>query len=741
MADRAQPWAPAVAGCAAVTLLLLAGRPTPASAATTAAADVRRAVARAPMLQDRPSAGPFRTTPRPASRYAAPQHTVEGPVGAAAAQSSDSPGWLSVATGLLSASGFIALILQKRSFPLLGLGRSRHPSPAAMAGVAAEGVPAVPATVTAVLPPALSPAERHAVQVLVAAGQAHLFEKWAPESQDEATKRTFLNEVYALDAKYPGGLEAYAAKAVRLLREAEVGANPFEGYTPTLTDTASLDWRAPEYAAWEREGMAEMGGAAFVLVAGGLGERLGYTGIKVGLPIDLLSGLSYLEWYCRWLLALGRRCGCPLPLAIMTSAQTHGPTADLLRRANYFGLQPDQVTLLQQDPVPALADGAARFAADPANPYRLLTKPHGHGDVHALLHRSGLAGRWQEEGRRWLVFLQDTNAMAFRAVPALLGLASQQGAALHFCCIPRTPRQEIGAVVRLVAPDRPAVTCNVEYNQLDPLLRAVQRTAGRPEEGDVADSSGWSPFPGNINLLVADLPRYCAALGPTGGAVPEFVNPKYAPGSRTAFTTPTRLECMMQDYARLLPPEAVVGVSSAPGGWVFCPVKRPEALARSEYHQNAINADFLRSAGVAVGRPAEPAGAAPSAPSGLPAVPLVQLLPDFAATLAELRGRFRGAGPFAVSGRSALLLDGDITFEHLQLDGALVLRAAPGCRVTVRRLTVANAGLAFVPLAEGAAVPDHARLRGYALARAAVAEVVVEEPGEYVLDEGGLRRL
>ena len=28
---------------------------------------------------------------------------------------------------------------------------------------------------------------------------------------------------------------------------------------------------------------------AFVLLAGGLGERLGYTGIKVGLPAEVLS--------------------------------------------------------------------------------------------------------------------------------------------------------------------------------------------------------------------------------------------------------------------------------------------------------------------------------------------------------------------------------------------------------------------------------------------------------------------
>lgn len=38
---------------------------------------------------------------------------------------------------------------------------------------------------------------------------------------------------------------------------------------------------------------------------------------------------------------------------------------------------------------------------------------------------------------------------------------------------------------------------NVEYNQLDPLLRA----SGYPD-GDVNDETGFSPFPGNINQVL-----------------------------------------------------------------------------------------------------------------------------------------------------------------------------------------------------------------------------------------------
>ena len=42
-------------------------------------------------------------------------------------------------------------------------------------------------------------------------------------------------------------------------------------------------------------GVKAAGQAAFVLVAGGLGERLGYSGIKLALPVDSASGKCFLQ--------------------------------------------------------------------------------------------------------------------------------------------------------------------------------------------------------------------------------------------------------------------------------------------------------------------------------------------------------------------------------------------------------------------------------------------------------------
>ena len=65
------------------------------------------------------------------------------------------------------------------------------------------------------------------------------------------------------------------------------------------------------------------------------------------------------------------------------------------------------------------------------------------------------------------------------------------------------------------------------------------------------------------------------AVATTAGAVPEFVNPKYADSSRTAFKSPTRLECMMQDLPWLLDADA----TTSEGVFVYCETSCPAPLA------------------------------------------------------------------------------------------------------------------------------------------------------------------
>ena len=69
-------------------------------------------------------------------------------------------------------------------------------------------------------------------------------------------------------------------------------------------------------------------------------------------------------------------------------------------------------------------DNEANIAIDEEG-CKIVTKPHGHGDIHNLLFDSGVAKKWKEMGKEWMVFIQDTNALALKAVPSILGVSRE----------------------------------------------------------------------------------------------------------------------------------------------------------------------------------------------------------------------------------------------------------------------------------------------------------------------------
>jgi UDP-sugar pyrophosphorylase len=108
------------------------------------------------------------------------------------------------------------------------------------------------------------------------------------------------------------------------------------------------------------------------------------------------------------------------------------------------------VVLLKQEKVAALVDASASFALEPTG-QALVTKPHGHGDVHLLLHASGLAEAWRARGKAWACFFQDTNGLVFKSMLAVLGVSKEMNLDLNSMCIPRLAKQEIGAITKLVS--------------------------------------------------------------------------------------------------------------------------------------------------------------------------------------------------------------------------------------------------------------------------------------------------
>jgi len=582
------------------------------------------------------------------------------------------------------------------------------------------------------------------VQTLLEAGQEHLFQLWGPPGTLVKRKTDFLNQLLHADRSYPGGLVNYIDNARRLLAEARAGANPFEGFLPEAPDVTDLSALDDKYERMETLGVTAFDKLAVVLVAGGLGERLGYEGIKLNLPVETIEGTTYLQHYAACILAMEARMDRPrpVPFIMMTSEDTHNRTLAALAENHHYGLRPGQVHLLKQELVPAICDNQGRLAQ--TEPFRLDMKPHGHGDVHMLLHGSGLAAELSAEGIEYFAFIQDTNGQVFNALPAALGVSIDQDYDFNSLAVNRVPGEAVGGLARLVKRGQ-AMTLNVEYNQLDPLLRATVNPGG-----DVAGENGFSIFPGNINVLLVRAEPYVRVLKETRGIIAEFVNPKYTDAGRGSFKKPTRLETLMQDLPRLFHNGERVGVTIFERAWCFSPNKNKAADAAAKHAaggppESAATAesDFYRAGRLRVRAAViEVIDEPGQLIQGIPYTdgPRILLRPSFAMTLAEGREKLTG-GSF--SGPSTLILDGaGIRLQDVSLrDGAaLVVKACAGAIVHITGSLQGAPGISLQLLSpDEMNDPDiHTtlKMRGYRYIDEGVQVHHFDKPGVYELDLG-----
>ncbi|KAL8059563.1 hypothetical protein ABFX02_03G095900 [Erythranthe guttata] len=588
----------------------------------------------------------------------------------------------------------------------------------------------------------LSPEQVELAKMLLEMNQGHLFQHWPEAGVEDDDKRAFFDQIARLNASYPGGLASYIKTARELLADSKAGKNPYEGFTPSVPSGEVLTFGEDNFVQFEDAGIREARKAAFVLVAGGLGERLGYNGIKVALPLESTTGTCFLQHYIESILAL-QESSCKLaqgegpteiPLAIMTSDDTYLRTKDLLEKNAYFGMKPSQIKLLKQEKVACLDDNDARLAVDPHNKYTIQTKPHGHGDVHSLLYSTGLLKEWHEAGRRWVLFFQDTNGLLFKAIPASLGVSAIKEYHVNSLAVPRKAKEAIGGITKLTHQDGRTMVINVEYNQLDPLLRATGHA-----DGDVNCETGFSPFPGNINQLIFEIGPYLEELSKTGGSIKEFVNPKYKDSTKTAFKSSTRLECMMQDYPKTLPPSARVGFTVMDAWLAYAPVKNnPEDAAKvpkgNPYHsatsgEMAIyraNSLILRKVGVKVDEPVQQVFNGQE----VDVWPRIVWKPKWGLTYSDIKSKV--GGNCSITGKSTIVLKGkSINLENLALDGALVVDAVDGAEVKVGG-SVHNAGWIIENVDfKDASVPEEVRIRGFKINKIEQVEKTYKEPGNY----------
>ena len=570
--------------------------------------------------------------------------------------------------------------------------------------------------------------EKKILDLLKELNQEHIITKYNSSSKKE--QEDFIIQFNHLDKVCRGGLKDYLKRAKILLQESKNKVNHFSDTIIDIPDDIPhIEIGTPLFFELDQLGFDQLKQTVFVLVAGGLGERLGYTGIKIGLQNDLITLRTYIEVYTDFIKAYEDRIRKKeqmtddwyIPFCIMTSGDTHEETVSLLKNHNDYNMRPGQISIVKQNKIPALIDNECHLALEP-DKLLIETKPHGHGDIHYLLYQSGKAKEWISKGKKYMVQFMDTNVLAFNCVPASIGASVKYNYDVNSVVVPRRPKDAIGAIFRINRKDGTSVVQNVEYNLIDPLLK--DKYNGK---GDIANETGFCDFPGNLNVLVFKLEPYLKILEETQGLVPEFVNPKYVDESRIKFKSPTRLECLMQDVPKLIKNGETVGYTYFDRWFCFSACKNNlknaiEKLKKNETGESAftVERDIFKTnerimkeiCGKLEVIKKEPENEIIIEGLHIKFGPKIIIYPSYAPTISELKLKLsKMKQGIKMTNNSTLILKNDINIEQgIDLDGYLIVDKNQKDLVMCKNKK--RIVYSLLKIDEG---KDYEKLRGYAI--------------------------
>jgi len=194
---------------------------------------------------------------------------------------------------------------------------------------------------------------------------------------------------------------------------------PFRGAVARSSDDASM------VNTWRDEGMKSISGGkvAALVLAGGQGTRLGFSGPKGMFDIGLPSHRTLFQLMAERirklsLLATGGTDSTVIPFYIMTSPLNHDGTESFFRDNNYFGLGSGNVFLFRQGMLPCLtAEG--KIIMEAAG--KIAMAPDGNGGIYPSLQSSGALVDMSSRGVEYLHVYSIDNALVKPADPVFIG--------------------------------------------------------------------------------------------------------------------------------------------------------------------------------------------------------------------------------------------------------------------------------------------------------------------------------
>lgn len=293
------------------------------------------------------------------------------------------------------------------------------------------------------------PSDQAVVAKFFEADQGHLFDDW--EQLDSLARRHLLADMHRINLRF-------LQQLIRDHLDSDAAEAPIAA--PTPPDWIPLTDPGRETATEIGLQALRQGEVAVLLVAGGVGTRLGHAGPKGSYPLLPISGGTLFQVFAESLVRLRKQVGRHIHWIIMTSPSNHEQTVDYFQQHSFHGLAPSEVTIQPQEQLPVLDPRRRKILR--AGPGRVLFSPDGHGGSIRLLQK--ISEELRERGIRHIYSHQVDNPLARIADPELVGLHLREKSSFTSKAVAKTdPEEKVGVFCKVG--DRLRV---IEYSELGP---------------------------------------------------------------------------------------------------------------------------------------------------------------------------------------------------------------------------------------------------------------------------------
>lgn len=240
----------------------------------------------------------------------------------------------------------------------------------------------------------------------------------------------------------------------------------------SVTELSEISARYSEFSS---AGLEEIrsGHVGAVLLAGGMGTRLGSDSPKGMFNIGLTRELYIFECLINNLMDVTRRAGNFIHLFVMTSDRNHDDTVVFFREKKCFGYDPKFVHFFVQDMAPASDFDGKVYLEEKG---KISASPNGNGGWYSSMQKCGMLDIVNSEGIEWLNVFAVDNVLQRIADPAFIGAVKLAHCVVGSKVIRKaSPDERVG--VMCLEDGKPSI---VEYYELSDEMRDAKLPNGEP---------------------------------------------------------------------------------------------------------------------------------------------------------------------------------------------------------------------------------------------------------------------